>query len=452
MVKKAPLLERFGDLVNGRWNDSLGNSVIVTFSTECENELTAVLTPISVPGVTPTTSSSRALKIQRSGEKGWRCGSAMLEHADEQRQRLVWITEDGRRAVWSRTKAEGAQSAEVARTDRVAFPWLLAKAEKLSDQDAITQDECPVDIRHDAARITALLDIRQMIGHRRELQERLTHILMDHDLHPGRGDYLVPGADSPLWQTMPVTEAQRRSITDRIRRIPHEAEMHSLSWSDENQLDEVRVGHHRIDLRSRQRDVKTLEARWALAPDDKRKYVEIGRLLALYSCYDNPLSNYRSGMHLGLDPELRRSCDYELFASPLNAVVANGFFASKWPHIEWRFGSLGSYPSVLSILPVDACVCVNPPFTEAYLADVMARLGELKLRFRIRLAVPIQDVPWRKKLQKALPCAQLLHTYYDATNETVAETLHPTLLWEDPRCPPRWTSDLLPSHLKLDPL
>ena len=29
-------------------------------------------------------------------------------------------------------------------------------------------------------------------------------------------------------------------------------------------------------------------------------------------------------------------------------------------------------------------VCINPPFTEAYLADVMARLAELKLRFRLR--------------------------------------------------------------------
>jgi len=81
---------------------------------------------------------------------------------------------------------------------------------------------------------------------------------------------------------------------------------------------------------------------------------------------------------------------------------------------------------------------VNPPFTEAYLNDVMSRLAELKLRFRLRLAVPILDVPWRKKLQNSLPSAQLLHTYYDATNEQVAETMTPTLLWEDPRCPPRW--------------
>lgn len=33
--------------------------------------------------------------------------------------------------------------------------------------------------------------------------------------------------------------------------------------------------------------------------------------------------------------------DFELFASPLNAAVPNGRFSSKWPHVEWRFGSIG---------------------------------------------------------------------------------------------------------------
>lgn len=44
--------------------------------------------------------------------------------------------------------------------------------------------DVPRDILYDGARIAALLDIRQMIGARSEPQERLTHILMDHDLHP----------------------------------------------------------------------------------------------------------------------------------------------------------------------------------------------------------------------------------------------------------------------------
>ena len=34
--------------------------------------------------------------------------------------------------------------------------------------------------------------------------------------------------------------------------------------------------------------------------------------------------------------------DFEIFASPLNAAVPNGRFSSKWPHVEWRFGSIGS--------------------------------------------------------------------------------------------------------------
>ena len=172
-------------------------------------------------------------------------------------------------------------------------------------------------------------------------------------------------------------------------------------------------------------------------PQDERKPLEIARLLALYSVFDNPLSNRRNGVHLGLDPVIRRHCDFELFASPLNAAVPNGRFSSKWPHVEWRFGSIGSYPSVIDYLPVDSVVCINPPFTEAYLADVMARLAELKLRFRLRIAVPILEAPWRKKLQSSLPVPQLLKTYYDATAGTPADVLHPTLLWEDPRCPPR---------------
>jgi len=105
--------------------------------------------------------------------------------------------------------------------------------------------------------------------------------------------------------------------------------------------------------------------------------------------------------------------------------------------VEWRFGSIGSYPSVLSFLPVNSVVAVNPPFTEAYLADVMARLAELKLRFRLRIAIPIQEMPWRKKLQGSLPGAEILSTYYDASADNFQDLLHPTLLWEDPRCPQR---------------
>jgi len=426
----GPFNERFAKLIRGHWLDSIGNSIIVSKVAEEEDELTAVLTPL----VDHPEARDRVLKIQHCKLRSWRCGNANLEWADEKQQRLVWVTEDGRRSVWSRTAtaAEGAGGAPACGS---AFPWLLNNA---LPEPWLPLD-VPRDVLYDGARVAALLDIRQMIGPRSEPQERLTHILMDHDLHPMRGDYLIPGAESPLWQTLPVTDSMRRSIAQRIHRIPHEALSQRVSWSGEQ---EVWVGHHKISCRAR--DIQTLESRWVLPIKDERKPLEIARLLALYSVFDNPLSNRRSGVHLGLDPELRRQCDYELFASPLNAAVPNGRFASKWPHVEWRFGSIGSYPSVLSFLPVNSIVCVNPPFTEAYLADVMARLAELKLRFRLRIAVPIQEVPWRKNLQSSLPSAQLLKTYYDASSENQTDVLHPTLLWEDPRCP------LPPAHQVVD--
>jgi len=196
---------------------------------------------------------------------------------------------------------------------------------------------------------------------------------------------------------------------------------------------EIWVGHHRITVSPK--DVRTLESRWSLDADDESKPLEIARLLALYSTLDTPLqmSHRRNGIHLGLDPEIRRSSDYELFASPLNAAVPNGRFASKWPHIEWQFGSMGSYPSVLDSLPEDSIVEINPPFTDAFLVDVMSHLEELKAKFRLRIAVPIKDTPWREKISK-LPNADLLKTYWDNSSEVVIETLHSTLYWEDPAC------------------
>jgi len=433
--------ERFAKLIRGHWLDSIGNSIIVSKGSEEETELIAVLTPLIDHH---PEARDRVLTIRYVKLRSWRCGNASLEWADERQQRLVWVTDDGRRSVWSRTVAE-PETPEVGGANGSsggsAFPWRLNHA----PPEPWLPLDVPRDILYDGARVAALLDIRQLIGPRSEPQERLTHILMDHDLHPMRGDYLIPGAESPMWQTLKVSDSVIRSIAQRIHRIPHEALSQRVCWSGES---EVWVGHHKISCRAR--DIQTLKSRWVLPPNDERRPLEIARLLALYSVFDNPLSNRRSGVHLGLDPELRRQCGYELFASPLNAAVPNGRFASKWPHVEWRFGSIGAYPSVLSYLPINSVVCVNPPFTEAYLADVMARLAELKLRYRLRIAVPIQEVPWRKKLQSSLPSAQLLKTYYDASIEKETDVLHPTLLWEDPRCPIReqqsdQTSDALVS-------
>lgn len=415
MVASELFNDRFAKMIRGHWLDSIGNSIIVSKATDDE-PLTAVLTPL----IEHPEARDRVFTI-RCCSRTWRCGNANLEWADEQQQRLVWITEDGRRSVWSRASA----CDEVESESSVAFPWLLNDT---VPQTWLPLSDMPRDILYDGARIAALLDIRQMIGPG-DAQEKLTHILMDHDLHPMKGDYLVPGAESPLWQTLPVSPVVRESISKRIRRIPHEALSQRISWASET---EIFVGHHKISCRLR--DIEILDSRWVLPMKDKFRRLEIARLLALYSVFDNPLSNRRNGVHLALDPELRSQCDYELFASPLNAVCPNGHFASKWPHVEWRFGSIGSYPNVLNVLPANSVICVNPPFTEAYLADVMGRLAELKLRFRLRVAVPIQEVPWRKKLLSSLPSAQLLKSYYDASSELKVELQHPTLLWEDPRC------------------
>jgi len=417
----TPFNERFAKIICGHWLDSIGNSIIVSKSADDERELTAVLTPL----VDHPEARDRVLTIRYAMSRQWRCGNANLEWADENQQRLVWVTDDGRRSVWSR--AANAASPDEIKCD-AAFPWLLNNAQP----EPWLPLDIPRDILYDGARVAALLDIRQMIGPRSEPQERFTHILMDHDLAPQRGDYLIPGPESPLWESLQVSEAVKRNIAQRIHQIPHEALSQRVIWSGDS---EVWVGHHKISVRAR--DVEALDRRWVLSPKDERKPIEIARLLALYSVFDNPLSNRRNGVHLGLDPELRGQCDYELFASPLNASVPNGRYASKWPHVEWRFGSIGSYPSVLQFLPVNSVVCVNPPFTEAYLADVMGRLAELKLRFRLRIAIPIQETAWRKKLHTSLPAAELLRRYYDASSEKHVDLLHPTLLWEDPRCPTR---------------
>jgi len=419
MVTATSARERFITFLRGHWLDSIGNSIIVSGGSD-DGEVAAVLTPL----IDHPDARDRVLSIRQTAPRQWRCGNAALELADEQQQRLVWVTEDGRRSVWSRATSSPGQDSK--NGSGPAFPWLLHN----SVPEPWLPLDIPRDVLYDGARVAALLDIRQMIGGKNEPQERLTHILMDHDLHPMRGDYLIPGAESPLWQTLNVSDGLRRSIQQRIHRIPHEALSQRVSWGGET---EIHVGNHKISCRAR--DIQALDARWVLPPKDERKPLEIARLLALYSVFDNPLSNRRNGVHLGLDPDLRRSSDYELFASPLNAVVPNGHYASKWPHVEWRFGSIGSYPSVLQYLPVNSIVCVNPPFTEAYLSDVMARLAELKLRFRLRIAIPIQEMPWRKKLNSSLPSAELLQTYYDASSENHYDLLHPTLLWEDPRCP-----------------
>jgi len=424
----------FGSFLLGHWVDSIGNSVIVMRSRSHQHELTAIITPLA----DHPDARDHVLTIRQHSNGQWRCGNSNLHYGEGKLQKMVCVTDDGRRCVWSRT----AENKDVELITGGPFPWLLHKG----IPEPWMPLDTPRDILYDAARVVAILDIRQIIGARDEPQERMTHILIDYDLQSDRQDYLIPSHDSPMWDQLKIPEDLRKAIRRRVKRIPQEAISQRLQWVSET---EIWIGHHRITVSIK--DIKTLESRWVLGQNDERKPLEIARLLALYSTLDTSLSNKRNGIHLGLDPEIRRQSDYELFASPLNAAVPNGCFASKWPHIEWRFGSMGSYPSVISSLPENSIVEINPPFTDVFLADVMSRVEELKLKFRVKIAVPIKDTPWRKTMNDHLPNPDLLKTYWDNSSETVVQTLHTTVYWEDPCCP-KWEFDSARDLAEMSPM
>lgn len=430
---------RFAEVLQGSWIDAVGNSILVRDQVPPTGskgaQLTAVFSPPPINARRWTgrdglkAAEERVLAIvwdlASSPGPAWRCGNAHLIDAQKDAW-LTWSTPDLRISWWQRLDSH---------VD--TFPWgLQAANSRLS-----YQHDVPSDVLDDGARVAALLDIRQMLGADNDVQEALTRILVDHDLQSDCEDFLIPCLTSPLWQRLHVGEAVLRDIRIRIEHARRKDVVHRISWGvprsagrSAHESYDIVVGRH--CLQATARDVRTLERRWVGGEGDPRRALEIARLCALYSVFDNPLSDRRSGIHLALEPALRLKCDYELFASPLNAALPNGRFASRWPHLEWRFGSMGSYPAVMQRLPVDAVVCVNPPFTRAYLADVMERLPGMKSRFRLRVVMPIKDVDasWRKRLFDELPSAQLFHKYYDATAGRQKDIKHHTLLWEDPHC------------------
>mmetsp|Transcript_48449 Transcript_48449/g.85419 ORF Transcript_48449/g.85419 Transcript_48449/m.85419 type:complete len:708 (-) Transcript_48449:56-2179(-) len=403
----------------------------------------------------------------------WRCGGAFLRSAnfsstEAVNWRVEWEKPGSRRTIWSRPRQWKLECAPLGGVYKIPFvtseldeisPHLQAQKKDISECDAfpwrLCKDagDCPQDagdglawtpwgaaqqdVLLDASRIATLLDIRHLVGADNETQERLTHLLMDHDLdykrrpgltaHPGQ-DYLVPAADSPLWATLPITQQTRKDIGSRIRRMPAEVGTHIISWSSEN---EVRIGRHRIPCSSS--DISILRRRWIFGPWDPRRDAEVARLLALYHVFQNPLSHVQSGLHLGVEPAIRKQCEFELFASPLNAMLPNGKFASKWPHIEWQFGSVGTYPAVLSQLSSNTILCVNPPFTLGYITDVILRLQKMKSEFRLHIAMPIKQVPFKRELYALLPGATDLSKFVDSGGNEM-ELKHPTLYWRDERC------------------
>jgi len=140
---------------------------------------------------------------------------------------------------------------------------------------------------------------------------------------------------------------------------------------------------------------------------------------------------------LSLPVSMRKECDYELFASPFNAVVPNGRYASKFPHIECRFGSIGSYPEVLKWIPRNSFLSVSPPFTRSYMDDLAGRLSSLLACFRLQLRLSLGHTRDRALL-RMLPGGQssLVQDSYDASSQCFRGAVHPAhpiVLWKDTR-------------------
>jgi len=197
-------------------------------------------------------------------------------------------------------------------------------------------------------------------------------------------------------------------------------------------LSEVHVGRHRVPTTPS--EIRTLRKRWTGPASDVQRAASTARLLALYRALENPLTpdGHRGPLQFCLDPEKHKfsGVDYELFASPLNAKVSNGRFASRWPHVEADFGSLGSYPDVLDLIPDDSVVAVHPPFTEAYLDHLMNwSLDSMVSRFReLRLVVPVREAPWRGQLTR-LKGASFLRQLWDVAGCQMHSMGQPVLYW-----------------------
>ncbi|CAE8667897.1 unnamed protein product [Polarella glacialis] len=286
----------------------------------------------------------------------------------------------------------------------------------------------------DAARVSALLDARQVLGAASNLQEILSYLLIDHDLvRRSDEDPMVPAIDSPLWERLP--EVPRRNVLHRLASFHAGsaaagsciAEFPTGSWS------EVHLGRHRFPVAST--DIQVLLKRWTLSEDPAPRATAMARVLALYRTLENPMlsGNQRSSHQLAWRSSYKKSADieYEMFASPFNAIAANGKFASRWPHIESLFGSAGRYPDVIDLWPEDAVVGVNPPFSDAYLDHVFLHcLDRIVGRFKkVHIFAPVREAPWRSQLRR-LKGATLVQDFWDATSMGERHLEQPVLYWQ----------------------
>ncbi|CAJ1399742.1 unnamed protein product [Effrenium voratum] len=286
----------------------------------------------------------------------------------------------------------------------------------------------------DAARVAAILDARQVLGAASNFQEILSYILIDHDLLRQEGeDPMVPPIDSALWQRLP--EAPRRNVLHRLAAhgssVPgsYVAEFPAGNWG------EIFVGRHQFPVAYV--DIQALLKRYTLAEDNVASRASaMARVLALYRALENPVlpAKHRSSHQLCCFGPSSKGCDdieYELFASPFNAQVSNGKFASRFPHAEEVFGSAGSYPDVLQTWPSTAVVGINPPFSDAYLEDVIGkRLEQIVSSFKkVHLFAPVRDAPWRPQLRR-LAGAGFVQQFWDATASKASFLDQPVLHWQ----------------------
>lgn len=288
----------------------------------------------------------------------------------------------------------------------------------------------------DGWRVSALLDVRQVLGNDRSAQEVLSYLLMDHDLvRKEDEDIMIPSMDSPLWEMLP--EVPRRNTLYCVNRslsasCPGEdcaAEAVSPDFM------QVRCGRHLIPVAGS--DVQALLRRYTGVVDEPAQATRMAHVLGLYRVLESPLTPYweRSSLQYSWDPMERKrtGVDCELFASPFNARVNNGRFASRWPHVERFFGSIGAYPAAIDLFPASANLGVNPPFSDAYLEHVMSRLDSLVDKFqRVHITVPVREAPWRARLQ-SLKGASFIRDFWDSTARSERNVAQPVLHWEGGR-------------------
>lgn len=312
-----------------------------------------------------------------------------------------------------------------------AFPWMIVDNLPQRIRPEPSDDPCDQRLLEDGGRIACLLDIRQMLGAKSAEQEKLTLILNDHDLLGG--DPMVPSASSSEWDALSTPNLD--AIRSRVQAFHDNQELENIITLGESEQI-IMVGRHYV--KSNPVDVAKLRQRWTCSSVKEKHMMNrsIAHCLALYSVLENPLTaHHRSHMHLSIDPDIVRLYPrvFELFASPMNACVPNGHFASKWPHVDRLFGSAGRYPQIINSLRTEVTLLVNPPWSDAYLEHLLKPevLGRLKRNRRLVVTVPIRDAPWRTYVSECLAkSAIFLNRFWDATSMQFRDAGQPVVYYD----------------------